>query len=303
MAVGSFLKSSGIAALAIGLAIALPAAASAQERSWGNRGDGGQQAQQGGGQHNGGGWRGGGEGRGGGNREFRPQQAPQVQAPAQPQTQPQAQAQPRWQGNGNRWGNGGTPNGGGAPSWRRDNPQAGQQLAPRQGWNGQPRGEAPPRPDVQRNWNGNGNRWQDNQANRARPNNLWQGDNRGRNWNDGNRWRDNNRGWNGNRGGQWNNNWRRDTRYNWSSYRNTHRDVFRMGRYYSPYNNWSYRRLGIGFMLEPLFYGSNYWIDDPWQYRLPEAYGPYRWVRYYDDALLVDTYSGEVVDVIYDFFW
>ncbi|WP_409574764.1 RcnB family protein [Sphingopyxis sp. PET50] len=33
------------------------------------------------------------------------------------------------------------------------------------------------------------------------------------------------------------------------------------------------------------------------------AYGGYRWVRYYNDALLVDTYSGEVVDVIYDFFW
>ena len=32
-------------------------------------------------------------------------------------------------------------------------------------------------------------------------------------------------------------------------------------------------------------------------------YGPYRWVRYYDDVLLVDVYSGEVVDVIYDFFW
>ena len=32
-------------------------------------------------------------------------------------------------------------------------------------------------------------------------------------------------------------------------------------------------------------------------------HGPYRWVRYYDDVLLVDIYSGEVVDVIYDFFW
>ena len=31
--------------------------------------------------------------------------------------------------------------------------------------------------------------------------------------------------------------------------------------------------------------------------------GPYRWVRYYDDVLLVDIYSGEVVDVIHDFFW
>ena len=48
---------------------------------------------------------------------------------------------------------------------------------------------------------------------------------------------------------------------------------------------------------------SNYWLNDPWQYRLPPAYGPYRWVRYYNDALLVDIYSGQVVDVIYGFFW
>jgi len=103
---------------------------------------------------------------------------------------------------------------------------------------------------------------------------------------------------------RWNNNdWRRDNRYNWSSYRTQHRDLYRAGRYYSPYSNYRYNRLSIGFFLEPLFYGQNYWIDDPYQYRLPEAYGPYRWVRYYDDALLVDIYSGEVVDVINDFFW
>jgi hypothetical protein len=99
------------------------------------------------------------------------------------------------------------------------------------------------------------------------------------------------------------NDWRRDNRYNWSGYRNQHRDLYRAGRYYSPYNNYRYSRLNIGFFLQPLFYSQNYWIDDPYQYRLPEAYGPYRWVRYYDDALLVDIYSGEVVDVIHDFFW
>ena len=38
-------------------------------------------------------------------------------------------------------------------------------------------------------------------------------------------------------------------------------------------------------------------------YRLPPAWGPYRWVRYWDDALLVDTRTGMVVDVIYSFFW
>ena len=99
------------------------------------------------------------------------------------------------------------------------------------------------------------------------------------------------------------NDWRRDNRYNWSGYRSQHRNLFRAGRYYSPYNNYSYSRLSIGFFLSSGFYGQNYWINDPYQYRLPEAYGPYRWVRYYDDALLVDIYSGEVVDVIHDFFW
>lgn len=99
------------------------------------------------------------------------------------------------------------------------------------------------------------------------------------------------------------NNWRRDTRYNWSGYRNQHRDLYRGGRYYSPYNNYSYSRLSIGFFLNQGFYGQNYWINDPYQYRLPEVYGPYRWVRYYDDVLLVDIYSGEVVDVIHNFFW
>jgi hypothetical protein len=66
---------------------------------------------------------------------------------------------------------------------------------------------------------------------------------------------------------------------------------------------YTYRRYGIGGYLGSLFYGSSYWITNPWQYRLPDVWGPYRWVRYYDDVLLVDIYTGEVVDVIYDFFW
>ncbi len=101
----------------------------------------------------------------------------------------------------------------------------------------------------------------------------------------------------------WNRDWRRDNRYNWYSYRNQYRDRYRLGRYYAPYSNYRYSRVNIGFRLGSLFFGSRYWINDPWQYRLPEAYGPYRWVRYYDDALLVNTYSGEVVDVIHSFFW
>lgn len=102
---------------------------------------------------------------------------------------------------------------------------------------------------------------------------------------------------------RWDNGWRNDRRYDWSSYRNSHRHVYRLGHYNAPYRGYYYRPLSIGFVLDSLFFSSRYWINDPWEYRLPAAYGPYRWVRYYDDALMVDIYSGEVVDVIRDFFW
>jgi Ni/Co efflux regulator RcnB len=55
--------------------------------------------------------------------------------------------------------------------------------------------------------------------------------------------------------------------------------------------------------IAPLFFSSSYWISDPWEYRLPPAYGPYRWVRYYNDALLIDINTGSVMDEIPDFFW
>lgn len=102
---------------------------------------------------------------------------------------------------------------------------------------------------------------------------------------------------------RWDRRWRDNRRYDWHGYRSSNRHIYRIGRYYSPYRDYSYRRLSIGFSLDSLFFSNRYWINDPWQYRLPDVYGPYRWVRYYDDVLLVNTYTGEVVDVIHDFFW
>ncbi|MBL7507981.1 RcnB family protein, partial [Escherichia coli] len=66
---------------------------------------------------------------------------------------------------------------------------------------------------------------------------------------------------------------------------------------------YGYRRFTIGYTLNSILFSSQYWINDPFYYRLPEVYGPYRWVRYYNDALLVDIDTGEVVDTIYDIFW
>ena len=110
---------------------------------------------------------------------------------------------------------------------------------------------------------------------------------------DGRRWTDNH---------NWNRNWRHDNRYDWRRYRDHNRTRFHLGFYYDPFG-WGYQPFSIGWRMCPNYYSRNYWIDDPWQYRLPYAPPGTRWIRYYDDALLVDTWSGQVVDVIYNFFW
>lgn len=326
-----FMKAGGLAALAAGLAmLAMPA--SAQERGqgrWSRGGDASATAQGGSGwrgRSEGGsssGWRGNGNSGGNGNwqgnggrRGFGGQQAT-------PSPAPQAQAQPQ-----RNWSRGGV-NGGGR--WNDGNRGADTAA----GWNarrGQSDARSPnvPQADVRRNWGGSvaGNQWQGRNRSYVDPgrkptyrdparsgemnrwrndgnDNRWRGANtRGNNaWGDrdgrADSWRDNRRGFAGN----WNRDWRRDNRYDWRGYRSANRDVYRLGAYHSPYRNYSYRRLNAGFYLDTLFFSSRYLINDPWQYRLPPADGPYSWVRYYDDALLVDTYSGEVIDVIYDFFW
>ena len=102
----------------------------------------------------------------------------------------------------------------------------------------------------------------------------------------------------------WNHRWRNDRRYDWQHYRNQYRSRYHAPRYYNPYGyRHGYQRFGIGIYLDSLYFGSRYWLSDPWDYRLPPAPFGCRWVRYYDDVLLVDTRSGYVVDVIYDFFW
>jgi Ni/Co efflux regulator RcnB len=101
--------------------------------------------------------------------------------------------------------------------------------------------------------------------------------------------------------GGWNRDWRNDRRYDWRNYRDRHRSVFRLGIYYDPFG-YGYRSFDIGYRLQPNYFGQQYWID-PARYGLPFPPPGTSWVRYWNDALLVDTYSGEVVDVIHNFFW
>jgi hypothetical protein len=106
----------------------------------------------------------------------------------------------------------------------------------------------------------------------------------------------------GNHHVNWNHNWRKDHRYDWRHHRNRHRSLFHLGFYFDPYG-WGYQPFSIGVRLWPNYYSSRYWINDPYMYRLPYAPPGTRWIRYWNDAILVDTFTGEVVDVIPNFFW
>jgi len=100
----------------------------------------------------------------------------------------------------------------------------------------------------------------------------------------------------------WDTSWRSNRSYDWRGYRSRYGSLYDLSPYYDPYG-YRYRNFSIGFNLWPSYYGSQFWLHDPWRYRLPATYGPYRWVRYYDDALLVNIYTGQVVDVERNFFW
>ena len=256
----------------------LPFSASAQQGGWQrDGGHGGDHAQR---QAPSGNWQ----------RPAAPQaQAPQARAQVQaPQVQAQPAQRPQW--NGNRQG--GQPGG-----WQRPDRGDGQ----RQQWSrpaqtAQPGNYRPSQPQRNGEWqqarpDGNrGQKWQGNRQYNRDP----------RGYDNGSRYAYGNPG---NRG-QWNRDWRRDSRYNWSGYRYQNRQAFHLPRYYAPYGwNGGYRRFSVGMMLSSMLFAQDYWIDDPYAYRLPAVDGPYRWVRYYNDALLVDIYSGQVVDVIHDIFW
>jgi Ni/Co efflux regulator RcnB len=77
---------------------------------------------------------------------------------------------------------------------------------------------------------------------------------------------------------------------------------YHIGAYRPPYG-WYVRSWGFGDFLPHGWYASNYWIGDFWDYDLPYPPPGFHWVRVGDDALLVDDYSGRIVQVVNDIFW
>jgi Ni/Co efflux regulator RcnB len=77
---------------------------------------------------------------------------------------------------------------------------------------------------------------------------------------------------------------------------------FRVGRYYGP-SGYSYRRWSYGDFLPSLYWSNRYWLNDYYSYDLMAPMPGTVWVRYGDDALLIDQYTGEVIQVAYGIFW
>ena len=124
----------------------------------------------------------------------------------------------------------------------------------------------------------------------------WNGDNRGQ----ARDARPGDRNWNGARGGQ--QVWRSDNRFrnyerNYSAQRH-----YSFGRYERP-RGWYARRWTFGEFLPSLFWSQSYWIGDYSAFGLPYPPPGCVWVRYGDDALLIDRYTGEIIQVVYNIFY
>lgn len=160
----------------------------------------------------------------------------------------------------------------------------------------QPQAQARPQGGNRGNWHGNnnsnnrpgssaGNHTRPTPGSNNRPGNNWHGNNTTR------------------PSPGFNNRPRRD----YSSFRNYHQN-FRSGRrfhagvYHRP-PGWTYRRWTFGQILPSLFWAQQYWLNDYISYDLPPPpYGAV-WIRYGNDALLIDRDTGEIITVEYDVFY
>ena len=77
---------------------------------------------------------------------------------------------------------------------------------------------------------------------------------------------------------------------------------FHSGGYARP-RGWYEHRWVFGEILPALFWTQNYWLSDYYDFGLAPPPPGFVWVRYGNDALLIDQYSGEVLQVEYDVFY
>jgi Ni/Co efflux regulator RcnB len=141
--------------------------------------------------------------------------------------------------------------------------------------------------------NGNNQRGQDN-------NRLGQ-DNRGPNSGNDRRSPDNNdrRGFNNNDRRGSNNDHRNFSGYHraFNAPRRFHAQTYRRPP------GWYSRRWSFGEILPALFWAQDYWLNDYFDYGLDEPPPGTVWVRDGGDAILIDRFSGEIIEVEYGVFY
>lgn len=93
---------------------------------------------------------------------------------------------------------------------------------------------------------------------------------------------------------------RQERREDWQDYRRAHRDVYARGNWRAPFR---YTAWNTGARLNRDYYSPRYYISDPHRYRLSTPGRDLRWVRHYNDVLLVNIRTGRVVQVNRGFFW
>lgn len=94
---------------------------------------------------------------------------------------------------------------------------------------------------------------------------------------------------------------RRDYRRDeWRDYRRGHRNLYARGNWRAPF---AYQSFRPGITIRSGYYAPRYVIADPWRYRLPRPAYNQRWVRHYDDVLLINIRTGRVVNVVRGFYW
>jgi len=182
---------------------------------------------------------------------------------------------------------------------RPGTPQGPQQRPGGRPEQGRPGGGDHGRPGGDNNFRPGDNRPGENRPGDNRPG--WNGNRPGDNNRPGYRPGDNRPGWDNNRPGY------RPGGHNYSNFRYYHQTMRADRRFRGPaYNRppgWYYQRWSFGQILPSLFWGQQYWLTDFDAYDLPPPPPGAVWVRYGNDALLIDRYSGEIITVQYDVFY
>lgn len=99
---------------------------------------------------------------------------------------------------------------------------------------------------------------------------------------------------------------RRDLKEEKRELRDAKGDYRREARDYDRAHPWRagfrYQQFRPGARIQPVYYGRNYVIADYARFRWDRPGVNQRWVRHYDDALLVNVRTGRVVKVVHNVF-